>query len=213
PAVSGGGMLIHTGVHSFDLVRFLTGHEIARVWCRTARAVTHRTEDNFMAMLELGGSDALVAVNGSRATAGRSSLIDAAGAAGQLGAALGGARWGRCLLLMVPYSAVYFFIDAFVVQRAVSWFNVPVAYRDILPVRATTYILSLVNTQLGQGGIALYLNRRHHIPFWEVTGTVLFLSFVEVYQLAFYSLIGAVAAGELGRVAPVSVYVALAAYL
>ena len=79
--------------------------------------------------------------------------------------------------------------------------------------RATTYILSLVNTQLGQGGIALYLHRRHQVPFWEVTGTVLFLSFVEVYQLAFYSLIGAVAAGELGRVAPVSVYVALAVYL
>jgi len=50
------------------------------------------------------------------------------------------------------------------------------------------------------------------VPFWEVTGTVLFLSFVEVYQLAFYSFVGAVAAGELGRVAPVSVYVTLALY-
>ena len=107
----------------------------------------------------------------------------------------------------------YFLVDSFVVQQAVSWLNVRVSYRDILPVRATTYILSLVNTQLGQGGIALYLHRRHAIPFWEVTGTVIFMSFVEVYQLAFYSFIGAMAGGELGRVAPLPVYAVMAAYL
>ena len=48
------------------------------MWCRTARAVTVRTEDNFIATLDLSGSDALVAVGGSRATAGRSGLVDAA---------------------------------------------------------------------------------------------------------------------------------------
>src|SRR5262245_25842828 len=42
PELSGGGMILHTGVHSFDLVRFLTGHEVRRVFCRTARAVTTR---------------------------------------------------------------------------------------------------------------------------------------------------------------------------
>ena len=133
--------------------------------------------------------------------------------AGRVVDTLAGARWGWYLLLLLPYSVFYFLVDSFVVQQAVAWFNVRVPYRDILPVRATTYILSLVNTQLGQGGIALYLHRRHQVPFWEVTGTVLFLSFVEVYQLAFYSFVGAVAAGEVGRVAPVSVYVVLAVYL
>jgi hypothetical protein len=114
---------------------------------------------------------------------------------------------------MVPYCVFYFLVDTFVVQQAVSWFNIKVAYREILPVRATTYILSLVNTQLGQGGIAVYLHRRHALPFWEITGTVLFLSFVEVYQLALYSFVGAAAGGELGRGAPLAVYVALAAFL
>jgi predicted dehydrogenase len=84
PEASGGGILLHTGVHSFDLVRWLTGREVARVWCRTARAVTVRTEDNFVATLELAGSDALVSVGGSRATAGRSGLIDAACRDGQI---------------------------------------------------------------------------------------------------------------------------------
>src|SRR5262249_39849261 len=37
PDVSGGGIILHTGVHSFDLVRFLTGREVVRVTCRSAR--------------------------------------------------------------------------------------------------------------------------------------------------------------------------------
>lgn len=132
---------------------------------------------------------------------------------GQVRETFATARWGRYALLLVPYSIFYFLVDTFVVQQAVSWFNVPVRYRDVLPVRATTYILSLVNTQLGQGGIALYLNRRHRIPFWEVTSTVLFVSFVEIYQLALYSFVGAAASGELGRGVPVWVYGILAGYL
>ena len=84
PAIAGAGIVLHTGVHSFDLVRHLTGREVVRVWCRTARVGTRRTEDNFMAILELAGVNTLVAVNGSRSTAGRSGLIDMAGEAGQL---------------------------------------------------------------------------------------------------------------------------------
>ena len=84
PKAAGGGIILHTGVHSFELVRWLTGREVRRVMCRTARASTIRTEDNFLALLELDGSEALVGVNGSRATAGRSGLIDVAGAEGQL---------------------------------------------------------------------------------------------------------------------------------
>ena len=84
PEASGGGIVLHTGVHSFDLVRALTGAEVARVWCRTAQAVTRRTEDNFLATLELAGSDTLVAVGGSRATAGRSGLVDIACRDGQI---------------------------------------------------------------------------------------------------------------------------------
>jgi predicted dehydrogenase len=84
PARAGGGIILHTGVHSFDLVRFFTGCEVTRVWCRGARIDTRLTEDNFVATLELDRSPALVAVSGSRSTRGRSGLIDVAGEHGQL---------------------------------------------------------------------------------------------------------------------------------
>ncbi|TMA94232.1 MAG: hypothetical protein E6J70_17505, partial [Deltaproteobacteria bacterium] len=38
PSMSGGGILLHTGVHSFDLVRFLTGCEVTEVFCRAVPA-------------------------------------------------------------------------------------------------------------------------------------------------------------------------------
>ena len=84
PVVSGGGILLHTGVHSFDLVRLLTGREVRRVWCRTLASHTRRTEDNFAAILELDGHPALVDVTGCRDTLGRSGLIDVALTGGQL---------------------------------------------------------------------------------------------------------------------------------
>jgi hypothetical protein len=121
------------------------------------------------------------------------------------------ARWGLYLALMLPYSVFYLLVDTFVVQQAVGWFNTRVSYRDMLPVRATTYILSLLNTQLGQGGVAAYLNRRHGIPFWQVTGTVVFIALVEMYQLAFYSFLGATVSRE--PRAPWAVYGVMAGYM
>src|SRR5690606_39176379 len=95
---------------------------------------------------------------------------------------LAGARWGRYLALMVPYSIVYFLLDSLAVTTAVRRFHVPVRYRDILPVRAVTYVLALVNSNVGQGGLALWLHRRESIPLLAIFGTFLFLAFVEIYQ-------------------------------
>ena len=109
------------------------------------------------------------------------------------------AQWGRFLLLMAPYSLFYCAVDSAVVRQAVTWFNVPVRYADIFPIRATTYILALLNAQLGQGGLAVFLHKRYGLPFWQITGTVLVLLFVEMYQLAIYSALGAMLTGELGK--------------
>jgi len=78
-----GGILRNTGVHSFDLIRHLTGLEVEKVNCSARRIVTRKTEDSFCAVLELSGG-VLAAVDNSRATASRSGRIDLVGEAGQL---------------------------------------------------------------------------------------------------------------------------------
>ena len=127
--------------------------------------------------------------------------------------ALEGAQWGRFILLMAPYSLFYCAVDAAVVRQAVAWFNVPVRYRDVFPIRATTYILTLLNSQLGQGGLAVFLHKRYRLPLWQITGTVLVLLLVETYQLAAYSFVGASLTGELGRSVSPWPYAGLGAYL
>ena len=81
---AGGGIILHTGVHSFDLLRHLTGREAVRVVARSGRVVTRETEDNFTAVVEMEGGNLLALVGGSRATAGRSGAIELAGRDGQL---------------------------------------------------------------------------------------------------------------------------------
>src|SRR4029453_5350166 len=100
------------------------------------------------------------------------------------------AEWGKFLLLMVPYSLFFCAVDAAVVRQAVSWFNVRVRYADILPIRATTYILTLLHALVGQGGLAVFLHKRYGVPFWQITGTVLVLWLGGMYQLPLYSFAG-----------------------
>ena len=59
-------------------------------------------------------------------------------------------RWPPWLLLMVVYSCFYLMIDTLVLTRALSWFIKPIRYRDILPIRASAYIISLFSEQVGR---------------------------------------------------------------
>ncbi len=98
--------------------------------------------------------------------------------------------WGKWLTLMIPYSALFFLIDSLVVWRVVNWFNTDVRYVDILPIRGSTYILSIVNEQVGKGAMALYLNRREGVPGWQVGSSMLFIMFCEFFYLLMWALIG-----------------------
>jgi predicted dehydrogenase len=76
--------VLHTGVHSFDLLRFLTGCEVTRVWCRTVQIITRETEDSFAMTCQLSNPSLIATVAGSRALGGRVGLLDLAGARGHL---------------------------------------------------------------------------------------------------------------------------------
>ena len=99
-------------------------------------------------------------------------------------------HWLPWLALMIPYSLLYLVIDTVVLWRVINWFNARVAFLDVLPVRASSYILSIVNEQVGKGAIALYMNRRHGIPGLEVGSSMLFVMFCEIYYLLSWATLG-----------------------
>jgi len=98
--------------------------------------------------------------------------------------------WLPWLLMMIVYSFLYFFIDTLVVTRALSWFIKEIRYRDILPIRASAYIISIFNEQIGKGAMAYYLNRRDQVPGWEVGSVMLFIMFCEMFYLLVWATIG-----------------------
>ena len=112
---------------------------------------------------------------------------------GRLVDGLAHARLVPFLTLMASFSVAFFAIDTLVLTTMVRWFHGPLPYRDLLPVRASTYLVSIVNTQLAQGALALYINRRFMTPLGEIAGTVAVLILLEVTQLVLFATAGMLA--------------------
>jgi lysylphosphatidylglycerol synthase-like protein len=97
------------------------------------------------------------------------------------------------LALMGSFSLCFFLLDTFVLSKLIRWFHGPLPYRDLLPVRAVTYLVSIINTQLAQGALALYMHRRFRTPLAQITSTVALMILLEVTNLMLFATIGCLA--------------------
>src|SRR5262249_36776705 len=59
----------------------------------------------------------------------------------------------RFVAIFLPYSLYFFVIDSFCLTWVVRRFNAPLSWGEILPIRASMYLLAMINTNLGQGGV------------------------------------------------------------
>jgi hypothetical protein len=107
-----------------------------------------------------------------------------------LTAALHDADYRTFLALMIPNTLFYFAWDTLVLTVVIRWFHGPVPYRDLLPVRASSYVVGFFNTNLGRGALAAYQCRRLRAPFLELGSTVIFLVLTEYTQLVLWSMLG-----------------------
>src|SRR4051812_7354694 len=107
-----------------------------------------------------------------------------------LSAALRDADYRLFLGLMIPNTIFYFAWDTLVLTVVIRWFHGEVAYRDLLPVRAASYVVGFFNTNLGRGAMAAYLSRRLRAPFLELGSTVIFLVLTEYTQLVLWAMLG-----------------------
>jgi len=105
-------------------------------------------------------------------------------------------NWIPWLLMMTGYCLFYFSIDTLIITRALGWFIKDTRYTDILPIRASAYIISMFNEQIGKGAMAYYLNRRDQVSGWEVSSLMLFIMFCEIFYLLVWATIGFSVGGQ-----------------
>lgn len=79
PAQAGGGITLHTGVHSFDLLRLIAQCEPEHVSCQMQRVKTQRTDDGFAAIFSFAQGSILAALSQARTARGRTGHIEIAG--------------------------------------------------------------------------------------------------------------------------------------
>lgn len=104
--------------------------------------------------------------------------------------AISGARLLPFLGLMGGFSLCFFAMDTYVLATMLRWFHGPIRWRELLPVRATTYLVSIVNTQLAQGALAFYVHRRFATPLGQIAGTVGVIILLEATQLILWATVG-----------------------
>lgn len=110
-------------------------------------------------------------------------------------AALGEADYLRFLAFMIPNTVIYIAWDTLILAVAVRWFHGPVRYVDLLPVRAASYIISILNTNVGRGALAVFVGRLLNRPFLQIGSTVIFLLLTEYTHLVAWAAVGIVAFG------------------
>jgi hypothetical protein len=110
-------------------------------------------------------------------------------------AALAAADHAPFFALMMVNTIFYFCWDTLVLARVVRWFHAPVAWRELLPVRAASYVVGFFNTNVGRGALAAYLSRRLGAPFLQLGSTVLFMVLTEYTHLVAWATVGIVGFG------------------
>ena len=104
--------------------------------------------------------------------------------------ALANADYPRFFLALFPFSILYFVLDTVVLWYVVRWFHGKLSYRDLLPVRAVDYLLSILNHRLSQGAMVAYLARRLSTSLLEIASTILFLDFLQKTHLILWAGVG-----------------------
>lgn len=123
------------------------------------------------------------------------------------------------IVWFVVVSAVMLFVncaaDTFAMGSVFKWFGCRIPYFELYIVRASTYLLAIVNYHVGQAAIVGYLYRARKVPLLRATGWILFIIGINVATLFLLASAGASnATGKLAmlRWVPVVCAVGIVAY-
>ena len=97
--------------------------------------------------------------------------------------------WG-VFAFSVAYFVYSYGADSLATWATFRWFCAPLKLWDVVKIRGATYLLAMVNYNLGQGGIIYIVGRRRGVGVARATGTVLLTMGVMLVALLLLAGIG-----------------------
>lgn len=91
--------------------------------------------------------------------------------------------WLAISALIVAQLSFWIF-DVITTERHFAWYHGPFSWREYFWVRGAFYLLMMLNTSLGQGGIFLYLQQNTKMPWIKYSGLIFFRSALQLGVIA-----------------------------
>ena len=108
----------------------------------------------------------------------------------QVAASLKGVHLPAFLGFGLGYFLVIGTLDTWILSKVLSRFAVPVRFLELLPARCVSYLVSLVNYNAGQAGIAFYLKRTKGASLFKTLGSIFFVTIIDLYWVIGLAFLG-----------------------
>lgn len=105
-------------------------------------------------------------------------------------AALLSARIEIYLPLAVVFVLIWFLIESQNLMFLFNMFGHNLSFKEMRFIRGASYMLMIINYNLGLGAIAWYLKRRNEIPLTRAGSVMFFYYFVESVGITFFAMAG-----------------------
>jgi len=98
--------------------------------------------------------------------------------------------------LMILFIVIWFLIESQNLTAVFNHFEHKIPYIDVLYIRGITYLLMIINYNLGVAGIVLYLNQAKGITLMRASSIMLFYMYMETTSLSLMVLLGCLFTSE-----------------
>ena len=117
------------------------------------------------------------------------------------------------LPLVVFFIIVCFLLESQNLAALFRHFRYRLSFSEVMYVRGVTYLLMVINSSLGIGGIALYLKQAKGIPLLQATSLMLFYMFIETLCLSFMATLGCLFASQSSELLEKTFYLSAAIFM
>ncbi len=96
---------------------------------------------------------------------------------------------------LIVVCAAVFLLDSGCLMLLFRRFNAPVGFKEMLPLKGTSYFLNVINYNAAAASIALFFRNRKGVPLLEALGSMLWMNFIDIVALTTLMLLGMGIAG------------------